>query len=111
YNLTSGIVNPLGNNPPLGNISNYHTILSTPPTNPNYPNCVGYDSIACPSGGPLVSQISYISPYSLDGVSARLLSADDNQKVSKLKYTMPVTAGNKLFTFSFAVVLTDGHST
>lgn len=110
YALTPGIVNTAGNNTPLGNTINYQTILSIPATNPAYPNCMGYDSIACPSGGPLISQIPFVSPFSLDGVSCRMLGAFGGAKVAKLKYIMSVTPTNKLFSYSYAVVLNDGHS-
>ncbi|MFN8117405.1 MAG: gliding motility-associated C-terminal domain-containing protein [Bacteroidia bacterium] len=111
YALTNGIVNTAGNNTTLGNTINDQTVLSIPPTNPNYPICAGYDSMACPAGGPLVSQIPFISPYSLDGVSCRLLGAFGGGRVSKLKYIMSVTPTNKLFSYSYAIVLNDGHST
>lgn len=110
YALTPGIVNTAGNNTPLGNTINYQTILSIPATNPAYPNCMGYDSMACPSGGPLISQIPFVSPYSLDGVSCRMLGAFANYKVAKLKYIMSVTPTNKLFSYSYAIVLNDGHT-
>lgn len=114
YTITPGIFNPAGNNIPLANSSNFHTILSSPPTDPTYPICTGFDSMACPSSGPLISQIPFVSPYSLDGVSCRLLGSfggGSQGKVSRLKYVMSVNPNNKLFSYSYAIVLNDGHST
>ena len=115
YNLNNGIINPAGPNISLQNTSNYHTLLTIPPTNSVYPNCVGYDSIAARVvGSQTVSEIPFVSPYSLDGVSCRMLGAYGsggvNGKVAKLKYIMSVTPTTKLFSYSYAVVLNDGHS-
>lgn len=57
------ILNGAGNNVSLVNTTNYHTIMTTPATNSVYPNCVGYDSIACKViGTQTVSEIPVVNP-------------------------------------------------
>ena len=64
YTQTSPtIVNSAGNNVSLVNTINYHTIMTTPATNSVYPNCIGYDSIACKVvGTQTVSEIPVVNP-------------------------------------------------
>lgn len=106
------IVNPDGNNVFMDNFNNYHTILTIPPTNPIYPNCNqgGYDSIAVKnSGGQLISEIPFISPYSFDGASARLGGTSPGE-AGELKYMVSTSPTVKRLSFSYALVLENGGS-
>jgi hypothetical protein len=84
YNITSSVINNgAGNNISLTNTTNYHTMMTTPPSNYLYPNCIGYDSIGCTSiGTNTISQIPVVSPFSSDGVSVRMLGAVANYRAS-----------------------------
>ncbi len=64
YNqISPTIVNGAGNNVSLVNTLNYHTIMTTPATNSVFPNCIGYDSIACKVvGTQTVSEIPVVNP-------------------------------------------------
>lgn len=110
YNVTApNIINSVGNNAPLANTINYHTIMTTPGTNPMYPNCIGYDSIACiVAGTNTVSQIPVVSPFSSDGASVRLNGANANYRACRLKYITTTSATNQKLNYSFALVLDDG---
>lgn len=110
YNVTSAtIVNSLGNNAPLANTVNYHTIMTTPASNPVYPSCIGYDSIACKViGTNTVSLIPVVSPFSSDGASVRLNGASANYRACSLKYITTTSATNQKLSYSFAIVLDDG---
>lgn len=109
YNQTSAtIVNGAGNNAPLANTLNYHTIMTTPPTNSVYPNCVGYDSIACKViGTQTVSEIPVVNPTG-GPASVRLNGAVSNYRASKLTYNMALNPNNKNFSISYALVLDNG---
>ena len=113
YNLTgSTIVNTAGSNVSLVNSLNYHTIMSIPASNPIYPNCIGYDSIACKAvGTQSVSQIPFISPFSFDPVSVRMNGALPNKRACKLKFISSVSSTNKRLSYSFALVLHDPSAT
>lgn len=113
YSISSpGIVNSAGNNVSVMNTTNYHTILSIPPTNNVYPACSGYDSLACKAvGSQTISEIPFISPYSFDPVSVRMNSANSNYRACRLKYITTSSATNQRLSFSYAVVLqSPGHS-
>ncbi len=102
------IVNSAGNNVSLLNTTNYHTILTIPPTNPSYPACAGYDSLAIrTTGAGQVSDIPFISPFSFDPVSVRLNSANSNYRAARLKYVATVSSVTQRLSFSYAVVLND----
>lgn len=106
YTMTNTIINSAGANTPLSNTTNFHTIVTQPGSNAIYPNCVGYDSIAARSiGGQIVSEVPFISPYSLDNVSCRMLGAFANYKISRLKYVMSLSTNNKMFRYSYAFIL------
>ncbi|MCZ8286679.1 MAG: hypothetical protein O9353_14600 [Bacteroidia bacterium] len=109
YNVVGGaIVNGAGNNVSLLNTTNYHTIMTIPPTNPSYPTCAGYDSLAIrTTGSGQVSEIPYISPFSFDPVSVRLNSANSNYRAARLKYIATVSSVTQRLSFSYAVVLND----
>ncbi|MBC7695455.1 MAG: T9SS type A sorting domain-containing protein [Burkholderiales bacterium] len=113
YSQTSPtIVNTAGNNVSLVNTINYHTIMTTAATNPVYPNCTGYDSIACKVVGTnTISQIPVVSPFSLDGASVRMNGANPNYRGCKLKYITTTSATNKKLSYSFALVLYNGGHT
>ncbi len=109
------IVNSGGTNVNEKNLSNYHTILTIPPTNPNGPGyfAAGYDTNATKLvGSAHISQIPLVSPYSFDGVSTRMLGQHANNEACKLKYITTTSATNKQLVFSYAVVLEDpsGHA-
>ncbi|MES2761039.1 MAG: gliding motility-associated C-terminal domain-containing protein [Bacteroidota bacterium] len=109
YTQTSPtIVNGAGNNASLVNTLNYHTIMTTPPTNSVYPNCVGYDSIACKIvGAQTVSEIPVVNPNG-GPASVRLNGAMPNYRASKLTYNMALNPNNKNFSISYALVLENG---
>lgn len=109
YNQTSAtIVNPAGNNANLTNTANYHTIMTTPATNSVYPNCVGWDSIACKVvGSQTVSEIPVVNPNG-GPASVRLNGAISNYRASKLTYNMALNPNNKNFSVSYALVLYNG---
>lgn len=109
YNQTSaGIVNGAGNNVGLTNTTNYHTVMTTPPTNSVYPNCVGWDSIACKViGTQTVSEIPVVNPNG-GPASVRLNGAVANYRASKLNYNMTLNPNNKSFSVSYALVLDNG---
>lgn len=109
YNQTSAtIVNGAGNNASLVNTLNYHTIMTTPATNSVYPNCVGYDSIACKVvGTQTVSEIPVVNPNG-GPASVRLNGAMSNYRASKLTYNMALNPNNKNFSISYALVLDNG---
>jgi gliding motility-associated-like protein len=113
YNQTSGvIVNPAGDNASLINTANYHTIMTIPASNPVYPNCVGYDSIACKvAGTQTVSQISHVSPFSFDKISVRMNGAIANKRACKLKYITTSSVNNKRLSYSYALVFHDPTNT
>jgi gliding motility-associated-like protein len=109
YTQTSPtIANSAGNNVGLTNTINYHTIMTTPATNSVYPNCVGYDSIACKVvGTQTVSEIPVVNP--LGGpASVRLNGAVANYRASKINYNMALNPNNKSFSVSYALVLYSG---
>ncbi len=102
------IVNGAGNNASLANTTNYHTIMTTPATNSVYPNCVGYDSIACKVvGTQTVSEIPVVNPNG-GPASVRLNGANANYRASKLTYNMALNPNNKNFSISYALVLDNG---
>jgi gliding motility-associated-like protein len=109
YNVTGAtIVNGAGNNVSLMNTTNYQTIMTIPATNPSYPTCTGYDSLAIhTTGAGQVSDIPFISPYSFDPVSVRLNSANANYRAARLKYIATVSSVTQRLSFSYAVVLND----
>lgn len=106
YNQTSAtIVNAAGNNIGLTNTTNYHTIMTTPATNNIYPNCVGWDSIACKViGTQTVSEVPVVNPNG-GPASVRLNGAVANYRASKLTYNMALNPNNKNFSVSYAIVL------
>ncbi len=102
------ILNGAGNNVSLVNTTNYHTIMTTPATNSVYPNCVGYDSIACKVvGTQTVSEIPVVNPNG-GPASVRLNGANANYRASKLTYNMSLNPNNKNFSISYALVLDNG---
>lgn len=114
YNVAgSAIINTAGNNVSVLNATNYHTIINIPATNPSYPTCAGYDSLAIRSSvAGQVSDIPFVSPFSFDPVSVRLNSANANYRAARLKYITTVSSTNQRMSFSYAVVLNDpvGHT-
>ena len=104
----SSIVNGAGNDASLVNTLNYHTITTVPAINNVYPNCVGYDSIACKViGTQTVSEIPVVNP--LGGPSSvRLNGALANYRACKVSYQMALNPNNKSFTISYALVLENG---
>lgn len=109
YNPTaSSIMNGAGNNVGLTNMTNYHTIMTTPATNNLYPNCIGWDSIACRViGTQTVSEIPVVNP-SGGPASVRLNGAVANYRAAKLNYLMALNPNNKSFSVSYALVLENG---
>jgi gliding motility-associated-like protein len=109
YTQTSPtIVNTAGNNVSIVNTVNYHTIMTTPATNSVYPNCVGWDSIACRViGTQTVSEIPVVNPTG-GPASVRLNGANANYRASKLTYNMTLNPNNKNFNISYALVLDNG---
>lgn len=112
YTQTSPtIVNSAGNNVSLVNTINYHTIMTTPATNSVYPNCVGWDSIACKVvGTQTVSEIPVVNPNG-GPASVRLNGAIPNYRASKVTYNMALNPNNKNFSVSYALVLYSGGHT
>lgn len=112
YNQTGAtIMNGAGNNVGLTNTTNYHTIMTTPATNSIYPNCVGWDSIACKVvGTQTVSEIQLVSPFGAPS-SVRMNGAVANYRASKLNYLMTLNPNNKSFSVSYALVLQNGSHT
>lgn len=110
YNQTSPtIVNTAGNNVSLINTINYHTIMTTPATNSVFPNCVGWDSIACKViGTQTVSEIPVVNPNG-GPASVRLNGSTANYRASKLTYNMALNPNNKNFSISYALVLDNGN--
>lgn len=109
YNTTGfSIINTAGSNTSLLNPVNYHTIMSIPPSNAVYPNCVGYDSLACRTvGSQTISEIPFKSPYSFDPVSVRMNGAVANNRASKLKFITSVGQYSKRLSYSYALVFDD----
>lgn len=109
YSITgTNIVNAAGDNVSLVNTSNYHTIMTIPATNPIYPNCYGYDSIACRAvGSQSISQIPFVSPFSFDPVSVRLNGALANNRACRLKYITTASSSNQRLSYSYALVFHD----
>lgn len=104
----TAIVNPAGNNVSLINSLNFHTIMTTPATNSVYPNCVGWDSIACKViGTQTVSEIPVVNPNG-GPASVRLNGALPNYRASKITYNMALNPNNKNFSVSYALVLYSG---
>lgn len=112
YTQTSPtIVNSAGNNVSLINTINYHTVMTTPATNSVYPNCVGWDSIACKVvGTQTVSEIPVVNPIG-GPASVRLNGAVAGYRASKLTYNMALNPNNKSFSVSYALVLENGSHT
>ncbi|MBS1634712.1 MAG: gliding motility-associated C-terminal domain-containing protein [Bacteroidetes bacterium] len=110
YNMTAAtIMNGAGINVGLTNTTNYHTIMTTPATNSVYPNCAGYDSIACRViGTQTVSEIPVVNPNGGGGVSVRMNGAIANYRAAKLNYNMSLNPNNKRFSISYALVLENG---
>lgn len=113
YNqISTGTYNTAGDNVSLLNTLNYHTIMSVAASNPQYPSCVGYDSLACITvGTQIVSQIPVVSPYSFDQVSVRMNGALANGRACKLKYITTTSVNNKRLSYSFALVFQDPNNT
>ena len=112
YTQTSPtIANSAGNNVGLTNTINYQTIMTTPATNSVYPNCVGWDSIACKVvGTQTVSEIPVVNPNG-GPASVRLNGAVANYRASKINYNMTLNPNNKSFSVSYALVLQNGSHT
>jgi gliding motility-associated-like protein len=108
YSQTStAFYSPSGNNASLPSL-NMHTIMTAPPTNSIYPNCVGFDSIACKVvGTQTVSEIPVVCPNS-SGVSLRLNGTNANYRACTASYNMLLNPNNKNFSVSYAVVFYDG---
>ncbi len=108
------IVSPAGANAGLTNAQNYHTIMSIPATNPNYPTCnqFGYDSIAVKVvGTQTVSEVPHVCPFYTDGRSARMNGALANYRACKMNYNFAITPTNRNITYAFALCIYDGgHS-
>lgn len=104
------IVNPAGNNVSLVNSLNYHTIMTTPAINNVYPNCIGWDSIACKVvGTQTISEVPVVNPNG-GPASVRLNGAMPNYRASKLNYNMTLNPNNKNFNVSYAIVLSTDKS-
>jgi hypothetical protein len=111
--LGTTILNGAGNNVSLFNTTNYHTLMTVPPIDHNYPFVVGYDSLACKAvGSQTISQIPFVSPFSFDPVSVRMNGAVANNRACRLKYIATSSTINQRLSFSYAVVLQNagGHS-
>ena len=107
------IVSPAGANAGLTNALNWHTIVSIPPTNPNYPNCnqFGYDSIAVLAvGANTVSQIPHVCPYYPDGKSVRMNGALANYRACRMRYSFALGPNNRNITYAFALVFYGAHA-
>lgn len=109
YNVVgSTIINTAGNNVSVLNTTNFHTIMTIPPTNAAYPTCAGYDSLAVrTTGGGQISAIPFVSPYSFDPASVRLNSANANYRAARLKYVATVSSNTQRISFSYALVFLD----
>ena len=106
----TAIVSPSGNNVSIVDPNNFHTIMTTPATNSIYPNCVGFDSIACRViGTQTVSEIPVVNPTG-GPASVRLngIHGFNQAFASKLTYNMTLNPNNKNFTISYALVLENG---
>lgn len=105
----TAIVNPAGNNTSLVNELNFHTIMTTPAINNIYPNCVGYDSVACRIiGTQTISEIPVVNPNG-GPASVRLNCIRFSNDVGgKLTYNMSLNPNNKNFSLSYALVLQNG---
>ncbi len=106
----TSILNPAGNNTSIRNPQNFHTLLTTPATNNIYPNCVGWDSIACKViGTQTVSEIPWVNPNG-GPASVRLngIHGFSHDHGSKLNYNMSLNPNNKSFSVSYAIVLYNG---
>lgn len=104
------IMNGAGNNVGLMNTTNYHTVMTTAPTNSIHPNVVGYDSIASRViGTQTVSEIPFVNPNG-GPASVRLNSPASygNYRAAKLNYVMALNPNNKNFSVSYALVLENG---
>ena len=109
----SAILNGAGNNVSVLNTTNYHTIMTLPPVDPNFVTINGYDSLACKAvGSQNISQIPFVSPFSFDPVSVRMNGAVSNSRACRLKYITTSSSVNQRLSFSYAVVLQNpsGHS-
>ena len=85
--------------------------MTTPATNSVYPNCVGYDSIACRVvGSQTVSEIPVVNPNG-GPASVRLNGASASYRASKITYNMALNPNNKNFSVSYALVLNSGGHT
>jgi gliding motility-associated-like protein len=111
---TAGIVT-MGNNTPVQAFysgfttptPNRHTVMTIPPTVNNPPNTtIGWDSIAI-NPVTFLSDIPFVSPTG-NGSSVRLGNANTGAETEELSYSMPVSAQNSSFTFSYALVLNSG---
>lgn len=113
YSVTSNAINNVGgNNTYLADPTNYHTIVNIPPINALYPYCTGYDSIGCRViGTNTISEIPVVSPFSLDGSSVRMNSANANYRACQLKYITTTSITNKKLSYSFAFVSDYGGHT
>jgi gliding motility-associated-like protein len=113
YNQISATINnSAGDNVSLLNTTNYHTIMSVAPSNAVYPNCVGYDSLACKIvGTQTVSEIPIVSPFSFDNVSVRMGGALSNKRACKLKYITTSGVNNNRLSYSYALVFQDPNNT
>jgi gliding motility-associated-like protein len=111
YNQTAPtIMNGAGTNANLMNVTNYHTVMTTPATNNIYPNCVGWDSIACRViAGQTLSEIPFVNPNG-GPASVRLNSPASfgSYRAAKLNYQMALNPNNKNFSVSYALVLENG---
>lgn len=113
YNVTANtIMNGAGINVGLTNTTNYHTVMTTPPTNSVFPTVVGYDSIASRVvGTQTVSEIPFVNPAG-GPASVRLNSPAGygNYRAAKLNYVMALNPNNKNFSVSYALILENaGH--
>ncbi len=109
--ISTGISSAAGANVNQMNITNYHTIMNIPATNPNYPACnqFGYDSIAVKAvGGQTVSEIPFVCPFYSDGTSVRMNGAQANYRACKMRYQFNLTPTNRNVSYAFATVIYDG---
>lgn len=111
YNVTANtIMNGAGTNVGLMNVTNYHTVMTTPATNSIHPSVVGYDSIASRViGTQTVSEIPFVNPNG-GPASVRLNSPANfgSYRAAKLNYVMALNPNNKNFSVSYALVLQNG---
>ena len=112
FNQTAvGIINPNGMNAPLSNQNNFHSVMTTPPINNVFPNCIGYDSLACRViGTQTISEIPFVNPNGGPS-SARIgrYSSFSNDVGTKLTYSLVLNPNNKNFTISYALVLNNAN--